>query len=174
MNISYFVVDKLSEQKIPAKIRPATQKDFQITKTDNWQSNWTSEFMRQSPSDKFALEISETHELVGLGAYQKIAESVIVYIEYIESAPNSNPTITHSPRYSGIGAALLAYGVQLSVDYGYGGAIFLKAKTSDLRRHYIDVYGATPFSHIHPELLLIDGGAALNLLSQFFEETEDM
>lgn len=174
MNISYFIVDKLSNRKISAEIRPATQKDFHMTKTDDWQSDWTSEFMKQSSSDKFALEISETHELVGLGAYQKIAESVIVYIEYIESAPNSNPTITHSPRYSGIGAALLAYGVQLSVDYGYGGAIFLKAKTSDLRKHYIDVYGAVPFSHMHPELLLIDGGAALNLLSQFFEETEDI
>ena len=49
----------------------------------------------------------------------------MVYIEYIESAPHSNPTLSKNRKYRGIGAALLAYGVQLSIDSGYGGTIDL-------------------------------------------------
>ena len=111
-----------------------------------------------------------TGELVGLGAYRDIPEGVLVYVEYIESAPHSNPTLSGARKYRGIGAALLAYGVQLSVDFRYGGTIYLKAKTSEIREHYIQDFGAIPFSHRDPFLLLIDGEAAKNLLFQFMKE----
>ena len=73
--------------------------------------------------EKYALEICEDQELVGLGAYRDMPEGVLVYVEYIESASHSNPTISPERKFRGIGAALLAYGIQLSIDYGYGGAI---------------------------------------------------
>lgn len=69
-----------------------------------------------------------------------------------------------------IGEALLAYGIQLSIDYGYGGAIYLKAKTSEIREHYIRDFGAIPFSRLDPYLLLIDGEAARELFSQYLKE----
>ena len=69
-----------------------------------------------------------------------------------------------------IGAALLAFGIQLSIDYGYGGAIYLKAKTTEIREHYIRDFGAIPFSRYDPFLLLIDGDAARELFSQYLEE----
>lgn len=72
---------------------------------------------------KYALELNGTKELIDLGAYRDVPEGILVAVEYIESAPNSNPTQTNSRKFRGIGAALLAFGVQLSVDYGYGGAI---------------------------------------------------
>lgn len=53
---------------------------------------------------------------------------------------------------------------------GYGGTIYLKAKTSEIREHYIRDFGAIPFSHREPFLLLIDGEAARNLLFQFMKE----
>ena len=56
-------------------------------------------------------------------------------------------------RGRGIGAALLAFGIQLPIDYGYGGAIYLKAKTTQLREHYMRNYGAIPFSRFDPFLL---------------------
>ena len=108
--------------------------------------------------------------MVGLGAYRDMPEGVLVYVEYIESAPNSNPTMTESRAYLGIGAALLAFGIQLSIDYGYGGTIFLKVKTSDLREHYIKNYGAIPFSHRDPFLLLIDGESSQTLFSRYLRE----
>ena len=91
-------------------------------------------------------------------------------MEDIESAPESNPTLSQTRKYLGIGAALLAYGIQLSVDYGYGGSIYLKAKTSEIREHYIKDFGVIPFSRRDPFLLLIDGEAAQNLFSRYLRE----
>lgn len=116
------------------------------------------------------MEIAGTGELIDLGAYRNMPEGVLVYVEYIESAPSSNPTITRDRKYTGIGAALLAFGIQLSIDYGYGGAIYLKAKTTEIREHYIRDFGAIPFSRYDPFLLLIDGDATRELFSQYLEE----
>ena len=65
---------------------------------------------------------------------------------------------------------ILAFGIQLSIDYGYGGAIYLKAKTTQLREHYMKAYGAIPFSRFDPFLLLIDGEAARELFGQYLKE----
>lgn len=170
MRAAYHVMDLLHGKSVPAEILPATSEDFEHTVRDHWQTSWRSEYIQDQELKKFALKISETNELVGLGAYRDMPEGVLVYVEYIESAPHCNPTLTRDRKYRGIGAALLAYGVQLSVDYGYGGAIYLKAKTSEIREHYIRDFGAIPFSRRDPFLLLIDGEAAWGLLSQFLEE----
>ena len=121
-------------------------------------------------SKKYALELDATGELVGLAAYRDMPEGVLVYVEYMESAPSGNPTLSQPRKYVGIGAALLAFGIQLSIDYGYGGAIYLKAKTTQLREHYMQTYGAIPFSRFDPFLLLIDGGAAQELFGQYLKE----
>ena len=131
---------------------------------------WMSKYLQEPFLQKYALKIAATGELVGLGAYRNMPEGFLVHIEYIESAPHSNPTLSKNRKYRGIGAALLAYGVQLSIDSGYGGTIYLKAKTSEIREHYIRDFGAIPFSHREPFLLLIDGEAARNLLFQFMKE----
>ena len=96
--------------------------------------------------------------------------ALLLHVEYMESAPSGNPTLSKPRKYAGIGAALLAFGIQLSIDYGYGGAIYLKAKTSQLREHYMRNYGAIPFSRFDPFLLLIDGDAARELFGQYLKE----
>lgn len=166
----YRVVDIEENAAVTAKIRSAEQRDFLKTEEDNWQTSWMSDFIQDASLEKYALEIAATGELIGLSEYRNMPEGVLVYVEYIESAPESNPTITHIRKYKGIGAALLAFGVQLSIDYGYGGAIYLKAKTSEIREHYIYNFGAIPFSRHDPFLLLIDGDAAWELFSQYLEE----
>lgn len=170
MKISYHVTDAASGAQVPAQIRPATQEDFLRTVRERWQTSWLSEFIQDKALEKYALEITDTRELIGLGAYRDVPDGLLVYVEYIESAPSSNPTIERGRKYRGIGAALLAYGVQLSVDYGYGGAIYLKAKTTEIREHYIRDYGAEPFSRADPHLLLLEGAAAQKLFSQFLKE----
>lgn len=173
MQVVYHVIDSLHGAVVPAQIIPATEDDFKQTVQDRWQTSWQSEFIQDPELEKYALKITETGELIGLGAYRDMPEGVLVYVEYIESAPHSNPTLAKGRKYRGIGAALLAYGVQLSVDFGYGGAIYLKAKTSEIREHYIRDFGAIPFSRTEPFLLLIDGDAAFALLSQFLEEESE-
>lgn len=170
MQPAYYVVDTATGAKVQATIRPASQNDFLQTKNGQWQTSWMSKFIQQDALEKYALELNDTKELVGLGAYRDVPEGILVAVEYIESAPDSNPTQTNSRKFRGIGAALLVFGIQLSIDYGYGGAIYLKAKTSAIREHYIRDFGAVPFSHVSPCMLLIDGDAAKNLFSQFLEE----
>lgn len=170
MQPAYYVVDSENNLPIPAVIRPAAQEDFLKTRHEHWQTNWLSKFIQKDTLEKYALELSDTQELVGLGAYRDVPDGILVAVEYIESAPSSNPTQTSFRKFKGIGAALLAFGIQLSIDYGYGGAIYLKAKTSELREHYIQDFGAIPFSHADPFMLLIDGDAAKSLFSRFLEE----
>lgn len=94
----------------------------------------------------------------------------MVYVEYIESVLSSNPTLTQNRKYIGIGTALLAFGIQPSIDRGYGGAIYLKEKTTEIREHYIRGFGVIPFIQYDPFLLLIDGDTARELFSQYLEE----
>ena len=170
MHPAYYVIDTTTNTPIPAVICPAAWRDSQKTENKHWQTSWLSKFIQQDALEKNALELRESKELVGLGAYRNVPEGVLVAVEYIESSPDSNPTQTNSRKFRGIGAALLAFGIQLSIDCGYGGAIYLKAKTSELREHYIRDFGAIPFSHTDPFMLLIDGDAARNLFSLFLEE----
>lgn len=166
----YYVLSADGATQLTADIRPAVQDDFLKTEQENWQTSWLTDFIRDEALEKYAMEIAGTGELIGLGAYRNMPEGVLVYVEYIESAPSSNPTIAQDRKYMGIGAALLAFGIQLSIDYGYGGAIYLKAKTTEIREHYIRNFGAIPFSRYDPFLLLIDGDAARALFSQYLEE----
>lgn len=166
----YYVLSVDGAARFTADIRPAVYDDFLKTEQENWQTSWLTDFIQDDALEKYAMEVAKTGELVGLGAYRNMPEGVLVYVEYIESAPGSNPAITRDRKYMGIGAALLAFGIQLSIDYGYGGAIYLKAKTTEIREHYIRSFGAIPFSRYDPFLLLIDGDAARELFSQYLEE----
>ena len=166
----YYVLSVDRATRFVANIRPAVQDDFLKTEQEKWQTSWLTDFLQDEALEKYAMEITGTGELIGLGAYRNMPEGVLVYVEYIESAPSSNPTLTQNRKYVGIGAALFAFGIQLSIDYGYGGAIYLKAKTTEIREHYIRDFGAIPFSRYDPFLLLIDGDAARELFLQYLEE----
>lgn len=113
MKIEYYVTDTSIGIPVIAEIKNATQFDFQKTVEEKWQTSWLTGFIQDKSLEKYALKIATTGELVGLGAYRDMPEGVLVYVEYIESAPHSNPTLAVRRKYSGIGAALLAYGVQL-------------------------------------------------------------
>lgn len=170
MQPQYYVVESSTNEQLPASIRSATNADFEKTAHENWQTDWRTDYIQNTELEKYALELDATKELVGLAAYRNMPEGVLVYVEYMESAPTANPTMFGERKYAGIGAALLAFGIQLSIDYGYGGAIYLKAKTTQLREHYMNIYGAIPFSRFDPYLLLIDGEAARNLFGQYLKE----
>ena len=117
MRPAYYVIDTATNTPIPAVIRPAAWRDFQKTENEYWQTSWLSKFIQQDALEKYALELRESKELVGLGAYRNVPEGVLVAVEYIESSPDSNPTQTNSRKFRGIGAALLAFGIQLSIEW---------------------------------------------------------
>ena len=167
---AYHVFDLSCSQEVPAEILPATESDFRLTVQNCWQTSWMSKYLQEPFLQKYALKITATGELVGLGAYRNMPEGFLVYIEYIESAPHSNPTLSKNRKYRGIGAALLAYGVQLSIDSGYGGTSYVKGKTSKRRGQYISDFGGRTFNQRGAFLVFIEGEAGRNLLFQFMKE----
>ena len=93
-----------------------------------WQSNWTNEELAEF--EKYSLK-TEDGELVALGAYEILKERVCVHIVYIESQPESNPTMTKMKKYDGIGRLLI---------------VTFQAKTPELAKHYVKDFGAFPVS----------------------------
>lgn len=93
--------------------------------------------------EKYAMKTAEG-ELVALGAYQISGRKAYVYIQYAESAPHSNPTMTEKQerKYYGIGAALIAFGIKFSIDNGCRGDVVFDAKTDELAKHYAENFHA--------------------------------
>ena len=94
MDIVYYVIDSASGAPLRADIRTAERSDYLKTVQEHWQTKWMSKFIQQQSLQKYALKVAATGELVGLGAYRDMPEGVIVYVEYIESVPHSNPAQT--------------------------------------------------------------------------------
>ena len=93
-----------------------------------WQTSWLSGYVQDSKFEKYALK-TKTGELVALAACEILENDVMVHITYIESQPESNPTIAgRSQKCFGIGRVLTAYGVKLSIDHNCGGTVTFEAK----------------------------------------------
>ena len=164
------IILKDNSEEIAVKILPAQREDFEKTK-QNWQTDWTSDFIMDSQSEKYAVKTIED-ELVALGAYEILPSSIVVHIIYLESQPESNPVITKKRKYSGIGQVLLAFGIKLSIDNGFGGDITFEAKTPELARHYIKDFGAITlpvFDSSMPPRLLVSGEAAKDIFSKYLK-----
>ena len=95
---------------------------------------------------------------------------MFVYIQYIESHPASNPTLTPKKKYLNIGRMMVAFGIQLSIDSGKNGVVTFEAKTSELARHYIHDFGAI---RIFPKysggtiMLMIADHAAISIFNTY-------
>ena len=77
-----------------------------------------------------------------IGGLGSLWDQVTVHIVYMESQAQSNPTLCERQKYHGIGRALIAYGIKLSVEAGFNGDVTLDAKTPELARHYERDFGA--------------------------------
>ena len=136
MYFSPFVIDAQSGKPVDAFIAEAEAQDINSALTSNgWQSDWNSEYLSNPDIRKYALK-SGDGDLLALGAYQIIGKQAYVFIVYVESAPHSNPTLSSSKRYYGIGKLMFAFGIKYSVDNGCRGDIVFEAKTDELARHY--------------------------------------
>ena len=151
----------------------ATRKDLEATlAAPVWQTNWTTEYVTGSGFDIYALK-TRMGELVALGAYEIGEDVVAVHIVYMESQAESNPTLCKEPKYRGIGRALIAYGIKLSVDAGFNGDVTLDAKTPELAKHYERDFGAILLpgrgNGAAPRYLICDE-AARDIFTSYLEE----
>ena len=161
MKFSPYVLD-LSGNMFPAVISEMTDADASQTDEEpKWQTSWTSDFLRSGRFEKYAVTVQD--DLIALGAYEVQEKALVVHIVYMEASPENNPTISGQNRkYRGIGRLLIAFGIKLSVDHGFGGDVVLEAKTPELAEHYERDFGAVrlpAFSSTAPRFLIADEAA---------------
>ena len=129
-------------KKIPAQPLKATRNDLETTLVEPvWQTNWTTDYITKSGFAIYALK-TQIGELVALDACEMGEDVLTVHIVYMESQAENNPTLSKKLKYRGIGWALIAYGIKLSVDAGFIGDVTLNAKTPELAKHYERDFGA--------------------------------
>lgn len=162
-----YVLDE-SQQKIKVDILPMSLEDAEITNQNpKWQTSWTSDYISNNKFDKYSVKIND--KLIALGAYEISSSGLIVHITYIEAEPNSNPVFVGNDRmYYNIGKLLIAFGIKLSIDYGFGGDVELNAKTTKLAEHYEKDFGAVRLPSIPgvaPRYLISDDAAKSIFLS---------
>lgn len=167
-----FVWDRAGE-KVPTKVLRATREDLESTAAAPvWQTDWTAEYIAESGFEIYALKTRDGR-LVALGAYEIEEDVVAVHIVYMESQAQSNPTLCKEPKYRGIGRALIAYGIKLSVDAGFNGDVTLDAKTPELAKHYERDFGALLIpgrgSGAAPRYLICDE-AAIEIFTSYLKE----
>lgn len=170
---SLYVVMNANKNKVPVTAKKATAQDLSATTADpKWQTDWTDDYIAESGFDLYAFHTREG-ELVALGAYELDENSVVVHIIYMESQAQSNKTLVSTPKYLGIGRALVAFGIKLSVDAGHNGDVTLDAKTSELAVHYKRDFGAIQLpgrsSAVAPRYLICDE-AAMDIFTCYLEE----
>ena len=166
--LQYFVTASKTGKRVPIEIDRATFADLAATK-NAWQTDWTSEFIGDPALEKYSAK-TEDGEIVAMGAYRETESSMFVYIEYIESHPESNPTLQDTRKYQDIGRMMIAFGIQLSIDSGKNGVVTFEAKTDELARHYIRDFGAIRVFASRPGgpiMLMIADSAALSLFNTY-------
>ncbi|MBR2894206.1 MAG: hypothetical protein IKC03_00925 [Oscillospiraceae bacterium] len=165
-----FVWDSSMSEKYSVEVRSATVEDFKNTAT--WQTQWTTPAVAAMPN-KVALRRVDTDELLGLMSYEINESGLAVEIIYIESAAHSNANLLNQmgvqKKYIGIARALFAYAVQVSVKAGFGGVIFFRAKTTELRSYYMKEFGAVPLGQYDPFRLIVWEDAAVEILASYEE-----
>ena len=165
-----FVWDSTMTEKYLAEVRSATSEDFKNTTA--WQTQWTTPAVAAMPN-KVALRRADTSELLGLMSYDINESGLAVEIIYIESAAHSNANLLNrtgeQKKYIGIARALFAYAVKVSLDAGFGGVIFFRAKTTELRSYYMKEFGAVPLGQYDPFRLIVWEDAAAEILAMYEE-----
>ena len=118
-----------------------------------------------------ALRQADDGELLGLMSYELDERGLAVEIIYMESARHSNANLLRveggRKRYVGIAKALFAYAVQVSLDHGFDGALYFRAKTSELVEYSQKEFGAIAPAQYDPFRMIILEEAAVAILSDF-------
>ena len=169
-----FVWNDMMSEKIQVNVIPAADADFGLTQT--WQTQWTSSAAQDMPN-KVALHRCDDDELLGLMSYRIDERGMAVEVVYVESAGHSNANMLKQTggqkKYIGIAKALFAYAAKISIDAGFGGVLFFRAKTTELRTYYMKAFGAVPLGQYDPFRMIIWEDAAEQLISEYRTVSEN-
>lgn len=175
MKFQSYIIRVCDNSRILTTISPATDNELLKTVQEPvWKTSWNSDYIQQSKALLYAQRTDDS-ELVGLAAYEILAELITVNILYMESEPGSGPEVVRENRkYRNIGRAFIAFGIKLSIDHGFNGDVTLSAKTPELAKHYEQDYGAIRLpgrnrSDVAPRYLICDESAQ-SIFELYLEE----
>ena len=134
-----------------------------ITKKSGWQFDWKYE-LKQPEREVYKLTIPNNLSIIP-GLISVEIKSDHIYIHLVESAPFNKGK---SKVYSGVPGNLVAFACRLSFQRGFDGNISFISKTQ-LIDHYVTSLGAI---HFGGRLMIIETGAAINLIDKYFKNKE--
>ena len=164
-------IDKFTpclEERKTGKILPTTFSAISKEERKHlqgWKFNWLDSNLEGSEVYKLTLKGSTKPE--GLVALKRFERDRAVYIDIVEAAPHN---LGKDKQYNGVGGHLYAIAAKKSVEYGYGGFLFMDAKNMELVEHYQKTLGAILLGRPHPYRMIIDEEAAMRLLKIYTME----
>lgn len=157
--------DTKTGEILPTEVAGISRKELSKYKEkDGWGVNWNK---RPKEERVFGLFIKGEKEPQGLISLRN--DNGGIYISFLSSAPNSNPTIVgkQNKQYTGIGGHLFAIAVDESLKTGNLGTVYGYAANEKLLNHYVNQLGAVPLRILHPYHFMIDTESALNILNKY-------
>lgn len=127
-----------------------------------WLFNWATLF--EQGYEVIALSLKDSNEIEGLVAYQVQPENNSVYVALVEAAPHNKGI---NKKYDGVGGHLFSIATKRSIDMGYKGHIYFRAKT-ELVDYYIKQFGATIVNSKN-SILEISGENAKRLYEKYLK-----
>ena len=94
MLLQYFVTENKTGACIPVEITPATQSDLLVTKS-GWQSDWTSDFIRDSQLEKRVAKAA-SGEIIALGGLPGGSKRHFYFYREHGSSPAEQPDADRS------------------------------------------------------------------------------
>ena len=80
--------------------------------------------------------------------------------------------IVQAKQYEGVGGHLFAIGAEISLNNGYGGAMYGFAANKELANLYVEKYGADFMPYEHPYEIFFSEQVALKLLEIYNYERQ--
>ena len=138
-----------------------------FNRNTGWYVNW-SKF--DEDARIFALVLAGTVEIQGLLAVRPNFDKdfMALHVLWACAAPHNNKWEYGTQKYSGVGGHLFAIAADISVQYGFGGAMYGEAADEDILNHYIKQFGAKRLPKtIHPFAMWIDEKSAARIKEEY-------
>jgi len=119
------LIESATGKKINTKYKHVNVKEVPNSNA-GWLFNWVTPFSIKG-CEVVALYLEDGNEIQGLVAFTPIQNENTVRVEWVEAAPHNRGS---SGKYIGTGAHMFSIAIQKSIDLGFGGHIYFRAKAA--------------------------------------------
>ena len=164
-----FIIDKLTDSilntisgdSFQTEVSRLTTIDLiNITKKNNWNFDWKSEF-NDIQKEVYKLSIVNNSKIIQ-GLLSITIEKDHVFMNLLESAPFN---IGKNKLYEGVAGNLVAFACKLSIQKGFDGYVAFTSKTN-LIKHYEENLGAYHFKN---QRMILEPIASKKLVEKYFK-----